>query len=133
MEIPIGSRNPQLNRVILGEQYIPQISSWHYADPYAWRKTKFGIDNFPHEVYKCMTEVFMENAYIVEIEPGVLKGINCHITVNGKNIAVKYDNKSVKNLHINLKGNYMVKVDNNDYEASGLKWLIGYPDDLQKF
>lgn len=133
MEIPVGSRKPQLNRVILGEQYISQISSWHYADPYAWRKTKFGIDNFAHEVYKCMVEVFMENAYIVETESGVLKGINCHITVNGNRVNVKYDNELVKNLHVNLKGNYEIKVDKKYYLASGLKWLVGYPDDLQKF
>lgn len=132
-ETPVGSRNPQLNRVILGEQYISQISSWHYTDPYAWRKTKFGIDNFVHEVYKCMTEVFMENAYIVEIEPGVLKGINCHLTVNDNYVDVKYDSKLVKNLHVNLITDYVINVGNKDYEASGLKWLIGYPDDLQIF
>lgn len=133
MEIPIGSRRPQLNRVILGEQYIPQISSWHFAEPFAWRKTKFGIDNFAHEVYKCMVEIFMENAYIIEIEPGILKGINCHLTVKDHEVIVEYDNTIIKNLHVNLKNDYVIKVDDQDYDASGLKWLIGYPNDLREF
>ena len=129
-ETPKGSRIPVLNRVVLGEQYIPQISSWHFADPYAWRPTKFGIDNFVHEVYKCMVEVLMDNAYIIENENGELQGINCSITPKGNTFVVNYSSPHIKNLHINLKKQYVFEVNGKQYEGYGLKWMIGYPDDL---
>lgn len=133
MEIPIGSRQPCLKRVVLGEQYISQISSWHYADPYAWRKTKFGIDNFVHEVYKCMCEIFMENAYIIEVKPGILKGFNCHLSEVDGHISVILDNPRIKNVHVNLKRTFNLKINDRIYQADGMKWLVGYPDDLQPF
>jgi hypothetical protein bfra3_11936 len=133
MEVPIGSKEPRLNKVILGEQYVPQISSWHFTTPYAWRKTKFGIDNFVHEIYKCMCEIFVENAYIIEIQPGVLKGINCHLKKENGYIKVSYANSHVKNLHINIQTDYILEINNKIYQEHGLKWLIGYPNDLLKY
>lgn len=132
-ETPEGSRNPQLNRVILGEQYIPQISNWHYTDPYAWRKTKFGIDNFVHEVYKCMAETMMENAYIIEKANGKLEGINCKLDYSHGIVKVHYTEPLIKNLHVNLKKPVCLDIEGKLYQADGIKWLVGYPDDLQPF
>lgn len=132
-ETPAGSRTPELNRVILGEQYISQISNWHYADPYAWRKTKFGIDNFSHEVYKCMVETMMENAYIIEKPNGELEGINCILNCKDDIVTVQYTEASVKNLHVNLKKSIRLDVGGQLFEANGMKWIIGYPNDLLPF
>lgn len=133
MEIPIGSRQPRLNKVVLGEQYIPQISNWHFAAPYAWRKSKFGIDNFVHEIFKCMCEIFMENAYVIEVNPGMLKGINCHLKQEKGHVEVSYDSSRIKNLHVNTTNEYKLKINGEIHQSSGCKWIIGYPDELNPF
>ena len=135
-ETPKGSRKPVLNRVVVGEDYMPQISNWHYADFSAWRENLFGIDNFVHEVFKCMCEIFMENAYIIETDLGILKGINCSLEKddsNPKKFIVRLKGSQIKNLHINLKKTYQLEVEGQSYNAAGMQWLIGYPDDLSKF
>ena len=135
-ETPKGSRKPVLNRVVVGEDYMPQISNWHYADFSAWRDNLFGIDNFVHEVFKCMCEIFMENAYIIETDLGILKGINCSLEKddsNPKKFIVRLKGSQIKNLHINLKKTYQLEVEGQSYNAAGMQWLIGYPDDLSKF
>ncbi len=132
-ETPIGSRRPVRNRVIVGEQYIPQISFWHKADPYAWRPTKFGIDNFVHEVFKCMSETLLENAFILETDEG-LKGINCHLEESGENLIVHFNDRTVSYLHVNLQHPHTFIVDGKSYMAEkGYGWLTGTPESLKAF
>lgn len=53
-----------------GEQYIEQISDWNRTDP-IWRK-KWGIDNFVHEIVKCMEEGAYGTGYLHQREDGSL-------------------------------------------------------------
>lgn len=133
-ETPVGSRIPKLNRIIVGEQYLSQISNWHYSNPYAWRETKFGIDNFVHEVFKCMTELFLCNAYIIERTDGTFETINCTIEQNGKELKVRYDSPQIKHLHVNLSTvhHIVISQDLSFANISGCRWVGEIPEDLNK-
>lgn len=135
MEVPQGSRQPELRRVVLGEQYISQISQWHKAEPEAWRK-KWGIDNFVHEAFKCMSETMLTNAYIIEHADGRLQTINCTARNENGRTVVEFSNPLVENLHINLRGTLDIYVASRDRlykNKSGLGWVGGEPYDLVKF
>lgn len=62
-----------------------------------------------------------------------LKGDNCQLKIDNDLIEAICDSKAVGNLHINLKTKCKLKIGNKIYNESGLKWLIGYPDDLRNF
>lgn len=133
-ETPIGSRKPALNKIIIGEDYMSQISNWHYADYWSWRKNLFGIDNFVHEVFKCMCELFIDNAYIIEHDNGRLQAINCSLTRNDDGVTeVKFATPHVTNLHINLRHEHTLRVNGRTHRTQGLKWLTGTPEILQPF
>ena len=135
-ETPIGSEWPDLHKVIVGEQYMSQSSNWHHDKYNAWRTNIYGVDNFVHETFKCMCEVFMENAYIIEKEPGVFQSINCTLTTNPTTNAliVTPSSSHIQNLHVNLQGTYNIEFRNKLIgKAAGLQWIVGYPDDLRKF
>lgn len=53
-----------------GEQYLEQISDWNRRDP-IWRK-KWGIDNFVHEIVKCMEEGAYRTGYLHQRDDGTL-------------------------------------------------------------
>ena len=132
-ETPAGSRQPVLNRIIAGEQYISQASSWHHSDPYAWRPTKFGIDNFVHEVYKCMSETLLENAFILEDEEG-LHGINCQLVKEGDHILVQYSENTVRHLHVNLLHPHLFKIQTHILEGMpGCGWLTAMPENIKPY
>lgn len=135
-EVPFGSRQPGLRRVIMGEQYVSQISHWHNDEPRAWR-AKWGIDNFVHEVFKCMSETMLTNAYIIEHEGGRLQTINCTITkADGGTLRVAFGDPLVKHLHVNLSSKLSLTIEgsNERYDnVVGCKWLGSEPEALALF
>lgn len=131
METPIGSRQPGLQPVIVGEQYLPQISSWHKDTYPAWRK-KWGIDNFVHEIFKCMTEIFVENAYLIEKENGDMETINCTVGKKGNTLVVETENPQIQYLHINLIHPKDIQFGEQQVflNQSGCRWLGKQPAHL---
>lgn len=134
LETPIRSRQPELQPVIVGEQYLPQISSWHKDTYPAWRK-KWGIDNFVHEIFKCMTEIFVTNAYIIEQADGKIETVNCTVKRNGDTLLVETDNPKIEYIHINLTHAKDIQVVGNPkifQNQKGCRWLNGQPHHLDK-
>lgn len=136
MEMPAGSGQPVPQRVIVGEQYLSQTSNWHKNPNATWRK-KWGIDNFPHEIYKAMTEIALENAYIIEHENGSVQGVNCSVKKEGKFLTVTTTEPLVHRLHINLKNEHDIRTNFSEVKSypseKGMKWLGSCPDDLRPF
>ncbi len=137
LESPVGSGKPMPKRVVVGEQYLSQTSSWLKAPHVAWRK-KWGIDNFVHEVFKCMSEIALTSAYIVEHENGLLSSLNCSIDKSGHVLTVTTREKLVNKLHINLKQPATIVTEfggvRKTYEnVSGLQWLGEQPEETLPF
>lgn len=80
-----------------------------------------------------MAETMMENAYIIEKANGKLEGINCKLDYSHGIVKVHYTEPLIKNLHVNLKKPVCLDIEGKLYQADGMKWLVGYPDDLQPF
>lgn len=78
---------------VFGEQYVPMVSSW---------QTRNSQDNDVHEVFKCLEETFLTNAFIVERPSGDIVGYNCTVSRKGKKIYVVPDEAQIVNLHVNL-------------------------------
>lgn len=86
---------------VIGEAYLELISDWNRSKR-IWRD-KWGIDNFVHEVFKCMTECVMENAFIVEDTEGNYRGYNCTVKKSGDAIMINADEVTLRNFHFNLR------------------------------
>lgn len=131
LETPIGSGKAELQPVIIGEQYIEPISYWHRYPHETWRK-KWGIDNFNHEVIKCMTEISLANAYVVELEDGQFNSYGCELTLNGNTLVVIAKESLTDKLHVNLKNTYDIEFRAKTTETYknifGMKWVNGIPD-----
>ena len=61
----------------VGEQYLEQVSSWHRTQPFP--RPKWGIDNLVHEIFKCLAEISLTNAFVIWRE-GKLTAYNCRVT-----------------------------------------------------
>ncbi len=137
METPYGSGHPEPERVVVGEQYLSQTSNWH-KDPHAtWRK-KWGIDNFVHEVFKCMSEIALTSAYLIEREDGSLTTLNCAVVRSGNTLNINTCEKLVNKIHINLKTPVKIVTDfggvSKTYDnVSGQLWLGTQPGEIAPF
>ncbi|MBI9060717.1 MAG: hypothetical protein JEZ14_01930 [Marinilabiliaceae bacterium] len=101
-------------RYVLGEQYVDMISNWIRAN---------SQDNDVHEHFKCMAEIALTNAFIIEREDGTLKGYNCSATKTGHLIEVVPDEPQISNLHYNLKGKYRIKFEGTTSKGNAMGWI----------
>ncbi len=60
-------------------------------------------DNDVHELFKCIGETVLTNAFIVEQADGTISGYNCRIKQLSDGIQVIPNEKQITNLHCNLK------------------------------
>jgi hypothetical protein len=133
-----GSKIPILQKVVVGEQYLPLISDWHTPPFYAWRPGVFGIDNFVHEVIKAIEEVVVQRAYVIENEDGNFETFNCKLVQNEGRLTVIPYEKMVRSVHVNFKKQHNVIVIKS-YESvqynniTGLQWLGEVPEDIRTY
>ncbi len=85
-------------------------------------------DNDVHEIFKCIEEVALTNAFVVEREDGSLETYNCAARKSDGTIAVTMSEPVVERLHLNLKTPSAVKAAFGAREASsprfsGMGWL----------
>lgn len=136
METPSGSGIPKVHHVIVGEQYIPQISSWHKEPQKTWRE-KWGIDNFVHEIFKCMTEIFIPKAFVHENEDGSFECINCKATIEGEIVKIMYNTEEVQYIHTCFNSDKKVLLAPTKEiiaQPKGSSWMKNsIPDDLIPF
>ncbi len=101
------------NRRVIGEQYMPMISGWYRAKPNTWVTGYFGMDhkqeggccdNDVHEIFKCLGEIALTSAYVVEDADGALETWNCTASRDASGfLAVTPAEAVVSRIHLNLK------------------------------
>jgi hypothetical protein len=103
---------------IVGEQYLPMISSWFRAKPDTW---VFGYsdgsvlggccDNDVHEIFKCLGEIALDSAYVIGNSDGSLATWNCSAVRDAAGtIQVKPAEAVVSRVHFNLSESASVSV-----------------------
>ncbi|MDO5979842.1 hypothetical protein [Flavivirga spongiicola] len=137
LESPLGSGIAKRQNILIGEQYIDMISGWHKRPNPTWRE-KWGIDNFVHEVFKCIEEIALTNAYVVENKDGSFETYNCELQVadNGT-LNITPTEQMVEHLHVNLRNTYNIKFNGKTpkyhTDVAGLRWVGSTPDLLEVF
>ena len=119
--LSFGNPHPELydtREFVIGEQYVNMISDWQTVNTQ---------DNDVHEVFKCMGEAMLTNAFVVEQPNGELKGYNCRITRQGNELKVTASEKQIVNLHCNLKHPFTVsfKGKSQPLKKDYLGWVFG--------
>jgi inosine-uridine nucleoside N-ribohydrolase len=93
---------------VFGEGYVPMVSSW---------QTRNSQDNDVHEVFKCLGETFLTNAFVVEDMNGHFNGYNCTVSIRDGKLCVLPGESQIVNLHVNLKNSYEILFNGQIYNA----------------
>ena len=128
---------------VIGEQYMPMISGWYLAPPKTWVTGYWGndggcCDNDVHEIFKCLAEVAVANAYVIRHADGTTACWNCRVAEKDGFLVVTPAEGVVSRLHFNLKVPAKVKVEFKSGLVSGevpagLSWFGpgGIPEELR--
>jgi hypothetical protein len=110
------------------------ISDWYKAKPDTWVTGYWEADggccdNDVHEIFKCLEETALVNAFVIEKSDGSMIGYNCKIKITGQSIEITPSEEIVSRLNLNIKRNAIVKIHfkNKDVieEIKGgeMKWI----------
>ena len=105
----------RVNKVV-SEQYIPMVSQWYKPakGKCVWAYGDSGggaCNNDVHEIFKCVGEVMVENAYVLERADGSLVGWNCTVSRDKKGaLHVVPAEACVSRVHLNLKKGGTVEI-----------------------
>jgi hypothetical protein len=93
---------------VLGEEYIEMISGWWQAPEGEatggyWEQGGC-CDNDVHEHFKCLEEVALTSAYVIEHADGSLAAWNCRARWQGSELLVEPAEDGVTGVHLNLRG-----------------------------
>lgn len=106
--------------VVVGEQYVPMVSDWFSAN---------SSDNDVHEIFKCMEEVALTAAYVLEREDGTVVSYNCKVDMNNGIMEVDAAEAVVSKVHVNLRHDRAVRVKWKDGNVTssktkaGMRWI----------
>ena len=119
--LSFGNPHPELydtREFVIGEQYVNMVSDWQTVNTQ---------DNDVHEIFKCIGETMLTNAFVVERADGEVTGYNCQVTRQGSRLTVKAAEKQITHLHCNLKKPYTVSFSGNTRALSPnyLGWAFG--------
>lgn len=119
--LSFGNPHPELydtREFVIGEQYVNMVSDWQTVNTQ---------DNDVHELFKCIGETMLTNAFVVERADGEVTGYNCQVTRQGSQLTVKAAEKQITHLHCNLKKPYTVSFSGNTRALSPnyLGWAFG--------
>lgn len=95
--LTFGNPHPRLyptRSFVIGEQYIPMISDWQPVNTQ---------DNDVHELFKCMAETMLTQAFVVERADGSYAGYNCRVEKSRKKLRIIPDETQMTRLHMNVK------------------------------
>ncbi len=126
----------------VGEEYLDMISGWYKAAPSAWVTGYWEpdggcCDNDVHEIFKCMEETILTNAFIVEMSEGTLRSYNCRIGYSGNRLEVYPDENIISHVHFNLKHDLQTCIHfsgttiNSDIKSGKMVWINRHPKDYQ--
>lgn len=119
--LSFGNPHPELydtREFVIGEQYVNMVSDWQTVNTQ---------DNDVHELFKCIGETMLTNAFVAERADGEVTGYNCQVTRQGSRLTVKAAEKQITHLHCNLKKPYTVSFSGNTRALSPnyLGWAFG--------
>lgn len=119
--LSFGNPHPELydtREFVIGEQYVNMISDWQTVNTQ---------DNDVHELFKCIDEAMLTNAFIIERPDGEVTGYNCQVTRQGNKLTVKANEKQIVNLHCNTRNACTVSFNGKSRElkASYRGWAFG--------
>ncbi len=100
--LSFGNPHPRLydtRKFVIGEQYVNMISDWQTVNTQ---------DNDVHEVFKCMGEAVLTNAFVLERADGSVVGYNCKVKRKGNCLEIIPDEFQIVNLHGNLKNSFEI-------------------------
>lgn len=101
-DLSFGNPHPELydtRRFVIGEQYVDMVSDWQGVNTQ---------DNDVHEVFKCIGEAVLTNAFVIEHADGTVTGYNCTVKQRGGKLSVTANEKQMENLHCNLRRAFSV-------------------------
>lgn len=120
-------------QAIIGEQYLDMISDWYQAPPNTWVTGYWGdndggcCDNDVHEIFKCLEEVALTSAYVVERPGGELAAWNCTVESKDGDLSVSPAENIVEKVHLNLQKPHRVTVRFGrgalSAECKGIQWM----------
>lgn len=125
-DLSFGNPHPYLydtKKFVIGEQYVNMISDWQTINTQ---------DNDVHELFKCIGETVLNNAFIVERTDGSIKGYNCDVKKEGNTLVVTSYENQIHNLHTNLQNKYQVtfktpeKTIGSQTAMAGYNWLFRF-------
>lgn len=92
---------------IIGEQYMPMISGWYKAPPKTWVTGYWGndggcCDNDVHEIFKCLAEIAVDKAYLLQRPNQTLEAWNGTAKKDGAILVFTPAEKIVSRVHVNL-------------------------------
>jgi len=130
---------------VIGEQYLDMISGWWLAPsdrlvgayPHMPLITRSGVlesdnqggccDNDVHEHFKCLEEVALTSAYVIQRAGGTVASWNCRVTQEGSTLTVHPAEAIVSAVHVNTAEpvKLVVHFANADVAAdvTGLQWV----------
>jgi hypothetical protein len=117
---------------IVGEQYIDMISGWWKTPADVLTGGYWGqggcCDNDVHEVFKCVEEVALTSAYVIERADGDVVTWNCRAEKSGDGLTVDPAEEIVDSVHVNLRRTRDVRVRLAGAEpitrrVEGMQWI----------
>jgi len=117
---------------IIGECYVPMISGWHRAPPHQITGGYSGrggcCDNDVHEVFKCLEEVALTSAYVLERSDGSIATWNCKVEAIHGAVRIIPVESCVSRIHLNLRMPHMVEARFADGQVvtrteQGMTWI----------
>lgn len=107
--LSFGNPHPELyptKRFVIGEQYVNMISDWQGVNTQ---------DNDVHEVFKCIGETVLAQAFVYEDTKGQIHGLNCKVTRSGNHLEVTANENQITNLHCNLHNAFSISFRGQNY------------------
>lgn len=118
--LSFGNPHPYLydtRRFVIGEEYVPMVSDWQPVNTQ---------DNDVHELFKCIGETVLTNAFVVERPDGTITGYNCTVERKGDRLEVTSTEKQIVNLHANVRQAFRIRFGGAEKQvpAGTLGWIF---------
>ncbi|AQT69192.1 hypothetical protein STSP2_02379 [Anaerohalosphaera lusitana] len=121
---------------VIGEGYRDMIAGWFLAPPCDYAKSNIGAtDGLVHEIFKCLEEVALTTAHVVERENGELVGYNCTVEEKGGVVHIVPSEDLVTRIHLNFEREHRIDAEFGGGEKvqgkyKGMSWIGpgGAPD-----
>jgi hypothetical protein len=128
---PAQSGKPTIQDRVIGEDYVDMISGWWKAPCNALTGGYWGqggcCDNDVHEHFKCLEEVALTSAYIIEQQRGTFSTWNCGIEMEEDRVHIYPAEDIVESVHINLRKPHSIIVHfagrEIAAEVDGMQWI----------